>query len=64
MAHFLNHVMKTKGGKREGAGRKPLLDKKKQVSCYFHESDILALGKSECQKVAQKAVHEAALSCR
>jgi hypothetical protein len=54
-----------KGGKREGAGRKPLLDKKKQVSCYFLESDILSLGKSECQKVAQNAVHEAALlSCR
>ena len=57
--------MKQKGGKREGAGRKPLLDKKKQVSCYFLESDILSLGKSECQKVAQNAVHEAALlSCR
>lgn len=56
--------MKTKGGKREGAGRKSLLDKKKQVSCYFLESDILLLGKSECQKVAQKAVHEAAQSCR
>jgi hypothetical protein len=54
-----------KGGKREGAGRKPLLDKKKQVGCYFLESDILTLGKSECQEIAQKAVHEAAiLSCR
>lgn len=52
-----------KGGKREGAGRKPLLDKKKQISCYFLESDILLLGKSECQKIAQKAVHEAAQSC-
>jgi hypothetical protein len=50
---------KQKGGKREGAGRKKLLDKKKQVSCYFLESDILSLGKSECQKIAQKAVHEA-----
>lgn len=56
--------MKTKGGKREGAGRKPLLDKKNQVSCYFLESDILLLGKSECQKIAQNAVHKAALSCR
>jgi hypothetical protein len=55
---------KTKGGKREGAGRKTLLDKKKQVCCYFLESDILSLGKNECQKIAQKAVHEAALSCR
>jgi hypothetical protein len=52
---------KQKGGKREGAGRKHLSDKKKQVSCYFLESDILSLGKSECQKVAQEAVHEAAI---
>lgn len=56
--------MKQRGGKREGAGRKPLPYKKKQVSCYFLESDILSLGKSECQKIAQKAVHEAAQSCR
>lgn len=57
--------MNIRGGKREGAGRKPLPDKKKQVSCYFLESDILSLGKNECQKVAQNAVHEAALlSCR
>lgn len=56
--------IKQKGGKREGAGRKPLFDKKKQVSCYFLESDILLLGRNECQKVAQKAVHEAAQSCR
>jgi hypothetical protein len=45
---------KQRGGKREGAVGKPLLDRKKQVSCYFLESDILALGKSECQKIAQK----------
>jgi hypothetical protein len=57
--------MSSKGGKREGSGAKPKADKKKQVSCYFLESDILSLGKSECQKIAQKAVHEAALlSCR
>lgn len=55
---------KQRGGKRPGSGAKPKADKKKQVSCYFLESDILSLGKSECQKVAQKAVHEAALSYR
>ncbi|HEY5590710.1 MAG TPA: hypothetical protein VIK55_06790 [Paludibacter sp.] len=53
--------MKQRGGKREGSGAKLKADKKKQVSCYFLESDILSLGKSECQKVAQNAVHEAAL---
>lgn len=55
---------KKRGGKRPGSGAKPKTDKKKQVSCYFLESDILSLGKGECQKVAQKAVHEAALYCR
>lgn len=55
---------KQRGGKRLGSGAKPKADKKKQVGCYFLESDILSLGKSECQKVAQNAVHEAAQSCR
>ena len=55
---------KQRGGKRSGSGAKPKADKKKQVSCYFLESDILALGKRECQKAAQNAVHEAAQSCR
>ena len=50
-----------KGGKREGAGRKPIQDKKKQISCYFLESDIFLLGKSECQRLAQKAVQEASV---
>lgn len=50
-----------KGGKREGAGRKILLDKKKQVSCYFLQSDIETLGRGNIQKIAQDAVHELAL---
>jgi hypothetical protein len=51
----------SRGGKREGAGRKTLSDKKRQVSCYFLQSDIDILGKNNVQKIAQDAVHKASL---
>ena len=36
--------MKSKGGKRKGAGRKPVLDKKQAVTIYVRKSEIKRKG--------------------
>ena len=41
---------KQKGGKRLGAGRKPVLSKKKQISLYVEGSKILKFGNEEKYK--------------
>ncbi|MES2382331.1 MAG: hypothetical protein V4538_14895 [Bacteroidota bacterium] len=41
---------KQKGGKRLGAGRKPVLSKKKQISLYVEGSKILKFGNDEKMK--------------
>lgn len=51
-----------RGGKRENSGRKKATDRKKQIGCYFLESEIEKLGKENCRLIAEKAVHEAFLS--
>lgn len=43
-------AMKTKGGKRLGAGRKPVLNKKKQVSLYVEGVKMLKFGGEEKMK--------------
>jgi hypothetical protein len=50
---------KTRGGKREGAGRKPVKDKAVQVTIYLKPSVIKALGgKDAVQTIMKAAVHE------
>ena len=39
------------GGKRKGAGRKPVLNKKKQVSLYIESGKILKFGNEEKMKM-------------
>lgn len=43
-------IKKQVGGKRKGAGRKPVLSKKKQVSLYVEGSKILKFGNGENMK--------------
>ena len=40
----------SKGGKRKGAGRKPVLSKKKQISLYVEGAKILKFGNEEKMK--------------
>ena len=54
--------MKTnKGGKREGAGRKPCTDKKQQMTIYVLSSQIEKLGKDTIRQICEKAINEAVL---
>jgi len=52
----------TKGGKRNGAGRKPCTDKKQQITIYVLTSQIEKLGKDVIRQVCEKAINEAALN--
>lgn len=42
--------IKLKGGKRKGAGRKPVIDKKKQISLYVETKKILKFGSEDKMK--------------
>lgn len=48
-----------RGGKRNGAGRKPCTDKKQQLTLYVLTSQIEKLGKDEIRQVCEKAINEA-----
>lgn len=48
-----------KGGKRNGAGRKPCTDKKQQMTIYVLTSQIEKLGKDVIRQVCEKAINEA-----
>ena len=50
-----------KGGKRNGAGRKPCPDKKMQVSFYIEGSKIEKLGKDVIRQICEKVINEAVL---
>ena len=50
-----------KGGKRNGAGRKPCTDKKQQMTIYVLTSQIEKLGKDVIRKKKKKAINEAVL---
>ena len=50
-----------KGGKRNGAGRKPCTDKKQQITIYILTSQIEKLGKEAIRKICGKAINEAVL---
>jgi hypothetical protein len=39
--------METRGGKREGSGRKPLLDKKQTITIYVETSKVDEFGGKE-----------------
>ena len=41
---------KKQGGKRRGAGRKPILDKKKQISLYVETGKVVKFGNEEKMK--------------
>lgn len=51
-----------KGGKRNGAGRKPCTDKKRQMTIYVFTSQIEKLGKDVIRQVCEKAINEAFLN--
>lgn len=40
-------TLKPRGGKRANSGRKPITDRKKQVTIYARESEIKVLGGME-----------------
>lgn len=44
-------MVKKQGGKRKGAGRKPLEDKKVQVQIYIPQSWVTTLGIERCKFV-------------
>ena len=50
-----------KGGKRNGAGRKPCTDKKQQFTIYVLTSQIEKLGKDAIRQVCEKAINRAVL---
>lgn len=50
-----------RGGKRKGAGRKPCLDKKQQMTIYVLSSKIEKLGRDVIRKVCDKAINEESL---
>lgn len=50
-----------RGGKRNGAGRKPCADKKQQMAIYVLTSQIEKLGKDIIRQVCEKAINEAVL---
>lgn len=47
-----------KGGKRTGAGRKPVSDKKVQMTIYVLTSQIEKLGRDKIRKVCEKSINE------
>lgn len=51
-----------KGGKRIGAGRKPIPDKKVQLTIYVKTSQIEKLGREKIRQVCEKSINEAFLS--
>lgn len=52
--------MKNKrGGKRKGAGRKPSLDKKVQLTLYVLTSQIERFGRDSIRLICKKAIKEA-----
>lgn len=50
-----------RGGKRNGAGRKPCTDKKQLLTIYVLTSKIEKLGKDAIRQVCEKSINEAAL---
>ena len=48
-----------KGGKRNGAGRKPCSDKKQQMTIYVELSKIDKLGKDKIRQICENAINEA-----
>lgn len=54
----------TKGGKRTGAGRKPVPDKKVQLTIYVLTSHVEKLGREKIRQVCEKSINEAFLSSR
>jgi hypothetical protein len=50
-----------KGGKRNGAGRKPCIDKKQQMTIYVLTSQVEKLGKDVIRQVCEKAINEEVL---
>ena len=50
-----------KGGKRNGAGRKPCTDKKQQMTIYVLTSQIERLDKEVILQVCEHAINEAVL---
>ncbi len=50
-----------KGGKRNGAGRKPCTDKKQQMTIYVLTSHIEKLGKDTIRLICEKSINEAVL---
>ena len=54
--------MTNKGGKRTGAGRKPVSDKKIQLTIYVLTSQVEKLGRDKIRQVCEKSINEAFLS--
>jgi hypothetical protein len=50
-----------KGGKRNGAGRKPCTDKKQQLAIYVLTSQIEKLGKDAIRQICENSINEAFL---
>jgi len=53
---------KQRGGKRTGAGRKPIPDKKVQLTIYVLNSQVEKLDKEVIRQVCEKSINEAFLS--
>lgn len=51
-----------RGGKRTGSGRKPVTDKKIQLTIYVKTSQIKKLGREKIRQVCEKSINEAFLS--
>lgn len=51
-----------KGGKRTGAGRKPVTDKKIQLTIYVLTSQVEKLGREQIRQVCEKSINEAILN--
>jgi len=54
--------MKNRGGKRTGAGRKPVSDKKIQITIYVLASRVEKLGREQIRQVCEESINEAFLS--
>jgi hypothetical protein len=54
---YKNDILK-RGGKRNGAGRKPCTDKKQQMTIYILTSQIEKLGKDVIRQVCEQAINE------
>lgn len=52
---------KQRGGQRHGAGRKPVTDKKVQLTIYVKTSHVKKLGRDIIRQVCEKAINEAVL---